>query len=111
MASISSALSKGLSAVESVLSVTDVLTGGISIATGYVNEVRTKQEKSSANRMSRFEDNLKLEKVSDKAEFATEMYKLGDKLYQLNNLPNFERNVAIFESYLKDNPVVTTDSE
>lgn len=107
MASIKSTFSKGLTAVESVLSVVDIVDDSVSIATGYLKEFRTKQELEAAVRMDKFHKDLLIQQASNTVEYEADMYKLGSKAKQLRELPNFQENVQAFNDLLKVTSTVT----
>lgn len=109
MATIKSTFGKGLTAVESVLSIVDIVEDSVSIATGYLSEFRTKQELEASVRMDKFHKDLNIQQATNAVEYEADAYKLGNKAKQLRDLPNFEENIQAFNELLKVTPSVSEE--
>ena len=94
--SLSSVLKRTGKSIETVLSVVDILSDGIDIASNYTSRIKEEQVKEQAQKAIEFDNNLALRKVAAANEFIAGAYQLGTKARQLESLPDYEENIAAF---------------
>ena len=99
--SLSSVLKRTGKSIETALSVVDILSDGIDIATNYTSRIKTEQRKEQEQLEKEFDNNLALRKISAAHEFLAGKYQLGAKTRQLKELPEFEENIKAFDELLK----------
>lgn len=86
------------SSLEDVLSVTSVISDGISVAKSYMSEVKEQQLLGKEVRMTKFKDELDMDLAEFKSEYKAKMINLADEYKLLNTSENNEK----IESMLKD---------
>ena len=99
--SFSSVLKRVGKSIETTLSVVDILSDGIDIATNYTSRIKEEQVKEQNQKAVEFDNNLALRQVAAENEFIAGKYQLGAKARQLENLPEYEENLAAFNKLLK----------
>ena len=99
--SLSSVLKRTGKSIETALSVVDILSDGIDIATNYTSRIKEEQVKEQAQKAIEFDNNLALRKVAAENEFIAGKYQLGSKARQLENLPEFEENMEACNKLLR----------
>ena len=98
--SLSSVLKRTGKSIETALSVVDILSDGIDIATNYTSRIKEEQVKEQAQKAVEFDNNLALRKIAAAQEFMAGKYQLGAKARQLEALPEFEENMEACNSFL-----------
>ena len=96
-ASFSSVLKRAGKSIETALSVVDILSDGVDIATNYTSRIKEEQVKEQTQKAIEFDNNLALRKVAAENEFIAGKYQLGHKARQLKELPEFEENIRAFD--------------
>ena len=99
--SLSSVLKRTGKSIETALSVVDILSDGIDIATNYTSRIKEEQVKEQAQLSIEFDNNLALRQVAAENEFIATKYQLGAKSRQLEALPEFEENIEAFNKLLR----------
>ena len=99
--SLSSVLKRTGKSIETALSVVDILSDGIDIATNYTSRIKEEQVKEQAQKAIEFDNNLALRKVAAENEFIAGKYQLGAKARQLKELPEFEENIQAFNELVR----------
>ena len=99
--SLSSVLKRTGKSIETVLSVVDIISDGIDIATNYTSRIKEEQVKEQAQKAIEFDNNLALRKVAAANEFIAGSYQLGAKARQLESLPDYEENMEAFNKLLR----------
>ena len=78
--------------LEDILSITGVISDGISIAKTYVAEVKEEQILGKDMRMEKFKGELVVDLAEFKAEYKAKMYNLSTE-YQLLNTPEINESI------------------
>ena len=99
--SISSVLKRTGKSIETVMSVVDILSDGIDIATNYTSRIKAEQMKEQEQLEVEFDNNLALRKIAAAHEFLAGKYQLGAKARQLEALPEFEENMEACNKLLR----------
>ena len=99
--SFSSVLKRAGKSIETALSVVDIVSDGIDIATNYTSRIKAEQVKEQAQLEVEFDNNLALRKIAAAQEFMAGKYQLGAKARQLENLPEFEENMEACNKLLR----------
>ena len=99
--SLSSVLKRAGKSIETALSVVDILSDGIDIATNYTSRIKEEQVKEQAQKAVEFDNNLALRKVAAENEFIAGKYQLGAKTRQLKELPEIEENIKAFDELME----------
>ena len=99
--SLSSVLKRTGKSIETALSVVDILSDGIDIATNYTSRIKEEQRKEQTQRSIEFDNNLALRKVSAANEFLAAKYQLGAKTRQLKELTEFDENIQAFDELMR----------
>ena len=99
--SFSSVLKRAGKSIETALSVVDILSDGVDIATNYTSRIKEEQVKEQAQKAIEFDNNLALRKVAAENEFIAGKYQLGAKSRQLENLPEYEENMEAFNRLVR----------
>ena len=99
--SLSSVLKRTGKSIETVLSVVDIISDGIDIATNYTSRIKEEQVKEQAQKAIEFDNNLALRKVASANEFIAGAYQLGAKSKKLESLPDYEENMEAFNKLLR----------